>query len=97
MGFTEARARLIEALRSEVYDVEKRADTGEKNLLASGEVNEEFVVRLLQRCAGWEYSSSRHHFRDAECHIFTPSVGGRRWYVKAYWKGELAVFVSVHP
>jgi hypothetical protein len=97
MGFKEARARLIEALRSDQYTHDERTGAEGKNLLASGAVTEEFVVRLLRRCAGWEYSTSRHHFRDEDCHIFTPNVGGERWYVKAYWRNGLAVFVSVHP
>lgn len=97
MGFKEARAKLIEALRSDQYINDGRTDAQDKNLLASEAVTEAFVIRLLQRCAGWEYSTSRHHFRDADCHIFTPSLGGERWYIKAYWMGDLAVFVSVHP
>lgn len=97
MGFKEARALLIEALQSGRYTNDERADGEEKNLLASEAVTKEFVVRLLRRCAGWEYSTSRHHFRDADCHIFTPTFGGEQWYIKAYWRGGLAVFVSVHP
>lgn len=96
MGFKEARARLIEALRSGVYDVERRADAEEKNLLATREVSEEFVVRLLLRCAGWEYSTSKHHFQDEQCHIFTPMMAGDRWYIKAYFEPASAVFISVH-
>jgi hypothetical protein len=97
MGFKEARERLIDALLSNQYTHDDRTDPESKNLLASGVVNDDFVVRLLRRCAGWEYSTSRHHFRRADCHIFTPSFGGERWYVKAYWRDEIAVFVSVHP
>jgi hypothetical protein len=96
MGFKEARALLIEALRSKQYKNEDRADAEEKNLLAAGAVTEDLVVRLLLRCAGWEYSTSKHHFRDVECHVFTPSVGGERWYIKAYWKDGVAMLVSVH-
>ena len=59
MGFKEARARLIEALESGHYDSEERSDPEQKNLLDSGVVRPDFVVRLLHRCAGWEYSSSK--------------------------------------
>lgn len=97
MGFKEARALLIEALRSDLYDHEQRSDGDGKNLLASGAVDPAFVIRLLLRCAGWEYSTSKHHFRDVDCHIFTPMMGGERWYVKAYLQPVGAVFISVHP
>jgi hypothetical protein len=96
MGFKEVRALLIEALRSGVYDVEKRADTEEKNLLATREVTPEFVARLILRCASWEYSTSKHHFRDVQCHVFTPTMAGERWYIKAYLEPANAVFISVH-
>lgn len=97
MGFKDARALLIEALRLELYTHEDREDREHKNLLYSGQVTPEFVVDLLLRCAGWEYSTSRHHFHDEDCHIFTPSMGGERWYIKAYRGPAGVVFISVHP
>jgi hypothetical protein len=97
MGFKEIRAVLIEALRSRQYRNEERLDAAEKHLLASGSVDEDFVIRLLLRCPGWEYSTSRHHFYDVDCHIFTPTMDGERWYVKAYLERGRAVFISVHP
>lgn len=97
MGFKEARRRLIEALQSGNIDFEKRPDFREKNLLFTGEVDAAFVIRLLRRCAGWEYSTSKHHFlKDTWCHIFTPQLRGQRWYVKAYFLTATAVFISVH-
>jgi hypothetical protein len=96
MGFKEIRALLIEALQSEQYDSEPRADIGDKNLLSTEEVTSEFVIRLLRRCAGWEYSTSRHHTQDVDCHIFTPSLGGQSWYIKVYLRNGWAVFISVH-
>lgn len=96
MGFKEYRALLIEALRSKQYRHVERLDAEEKNLLQARAVDEEIVIRLLQRCAGWEYSTSKHHFWDVDCHIFTPTFGGDRWYVKAYFDAGQAVFISVH-
>lgn len=97
MGFKEARAFIVDALRSARIRHEHRADIEEKNLLRSRVVDEAFVARLLLRCAGWEYSTSRHHHLDVECHIFTPALGGERWYIKAYVQDDLAFFISVHP
>jgi hypothetical protein len=97
MGFKEYRALLVEALRSDQYISETRPDAAHRNLLSTGAVNPEFVARLLLRCGGWEYGTSRHHFRDVECHIFTPATAGERWYIKAYFELGRAVFISVHP
>lgn len=98
MGFKEARALLIEALQSDQYRAEDRSDVREKNLLDTEEVTPAFVIHLLNRCAGWEYGTSKHHFQDVWCHTFTPQLGAERWYIKAYFQpGGEAVFISVHP
>ena len=96
MGFKEIRAFIVEALRSGRVRHEDRSGGEEKNLLNTGAVTEEFVARLLLRCAGWEYSTSRHHYQDVDCHIFTPTVRGERWYIKVYVEHGRAVFISVH-
>src|ERR1043165_2320306 len=96
MGFKEVRAQLIQALRSGDSIHEERSDIDEKNLLSGGAVDAAYVIRLLLRCAGWEYSTSRHHFLDVDCHVFTPVMAGDRWYVKAYLEPGRAVFISVH-
>lgn len=96
MGFKDVRALLIAALRSGHFISEPRSDVEQKNLLSSGTVDEDFVIQLLPRCAGWEYGTSRHHFRDVDCHIFTPTLAGERWYIKAYFEPGHAVFISVH-
>ncbi|HEX2207159.1 MAG TPA: hypothetical protein VHG93_05715 [Longimicrobium sp.] len=96
MGFKEARALLIEALRAGRFIHEERSDIDEKNLLSAGAVAPAFVIRLLLRCAGWEYRTSRHHFLDVDCHVFTPTMAGDQWYVKAYLEPGRAVFISVH-
>jgi hypothetical protein len=97
MGFKEIRALLIEALLDDRVDHEMRVAMEEKNLLSTEEVTNEFVIRLLRRCAGWEYDTSRHHTQDVDCHVFTPSMGDERWYIKAYLQNGLAVFISVRP
>jgi len=97
MGLTNVRPLLIDALRSGRYQHEYRADIESKNLLAVGEVDPEFVVTLLQRCRGSEYQSSPHHFdRKVLCHVFTPTLRGERWYVKACFLAADAMFISVH-
>lgn len=97
MGFKDAREMVIAALREGRVRHDERSDIDRKNLLHSGTVTEGFVIGLLLRCAGWEYSTSRHHSLDADCHIFTPMAGGERWYIKVYLEPDRAVFISVHP
>jgi hypothetical protein len=97
MGFKDARKLLVEALRAKEYDHERRGDIAQKNLLYAGVVTADFVTELLLRCQGWEYSTSRHHFLELDCHIFTPKKDGEQWYIKAFLEPERAVFISVHP
>jgi hypothetical protein len=97
MGLRDVRLLLIDALESGRYQHEYRADMESKNLLAVGEVTPEFVVTLLRRCHGRDYRSSPYHFdRRVLCHQFTPTLGGERWYLKAYFLSSDAVFISVH-
>jgi len=98
MGLRDVRCLLIDALESGRVQHEYRADMESKNLLAVGEVTPEFVVRLLQRCQGREYKATPYHYDPRVlCHEFKPSLGGERWYVKAYFLSSDAVFISVHP
>ncbi len=98
MGLRDVRCLLIDALESGRVQHEYRADMESKNLLAVGEVTPEFVVRLLQRCQGREYTASPYHYdRGVICHEFKPSLDGERWYVKACFLSSDAVFISVHP
>lgn len=73
----------------------------EKNLLSTGDVSTEFVVCLLARCRGNQYSAVRHHTdRSVEVHIFRPVIASNdlsvQWYVKLYFHGG-TIFISVHP
>lgn len=97
MGFKDVRAKVIAALQSGDIRNEQRPDADEKNLLESDEVTTDFVVKLLLRCSGDQYETSLHHFdREVLCHVFTPYLGGERWYVKVYFQLSDAVFISVH-
>lgn len=97
LGFRAARRRLITALREGEYRHESRTTFEEKNLLAVGEFGPPEVIRLLQRCRGDQHRTSLHHFdRTLVVHEFRPEFGDRTWYVKAYFRGPMAWFVSVH-
>lgn len=97
MRFKEVRALVIQAVETGHYQHEERAEIDEKNLLHASKVTPEFVVRLLHRCSGEQYRPSRHHIDPTlVCHVFTPDRRGERWYVKVYFRANVAVFVSVH-
>jgi hypothetical protein len=106
MKFTEARRRIIQALREGSYQHEARDVVEGKNLLATGDVTSAEVAELLQRCRGDQHESQPHHFDDQVLvHFFKPTRQGEQWYIKAYLIGDpddedddprVAVFISVH-
>jgi len=71
-----------------------------KNLLATGDISPDEVVRLLRRCRGNQHSSSPHHWDPSvPVHVFRPTEGGATWYIKVYFVADAdgtAVFLSVH-
>ncbi|HEX2078236.1 MAG TPA: hypothetical protein VHG08_11025 [Longimicrobium sp.] len=97
MGFKDARASVVAALRSGQYQHEEREDGDEKNLLDAREVTPDFVATLLLRCSGDQYQARQHHADPGLlCHIFRPQLWGERWYIKVYFQSSVAVFISVH-
>ena len=98
MGFRDVKAALVAALESGNYEHELREVQEEKNLLAVGDVSQAFVVELVRKTTGNEYSSSTHHAEvSVEVHVLRPMKDGTRWYVKAYFTPDSsAVFISVH-
>lgn len=102
MGFKDARARAIEALRNNAVQHEFRDAIDEKNLLCVGDVSPEDVIRLLNACRGQQYACSPHHEApEIEVHVFRPeaSLDGKSrvaWYIKLYFVEPDVVFISVH-
>ncbi len=103
MGFKEARRLAIEAITGGRIQHEVRDEVDEKNLLLTGEVTPEQVVRLLKGCRGTQYQCSpHHHVREVLVHVFTPQGSlepqgsRRRWYIKLYFLEPDVWFISVH-
>lgn len=100
MSFKAVRGKVVAALLDGRFSHEERDQAEGKNLLASGHVSAEAVVRLLRRCRGDQHRSSPHHADPRQTvHVFKPIDESGRWYVKCYIvevDGIEAVFISVH-
>ncbi len=100
MEFSEAVRLTIAALEDGRFLHEPRPLASGKNLLATGDVSADDVIRLLRRCRPARYQTGVHH-DDAtqEVHFFKPKSAGIRWYIKSYLVESddlTAIFISVH-
>ncbi|MBV8076743.1 MAG: hypothetical protein JO284_10110 [Planctomycetaceae bacterium] len=100
MGFTEARKKAVEALRSGRFQSEPEGVVKGKNLLGTGEISSADVIDLLHRCRGPQHSSNPHHFNaDITVHVFQPVMNQVQWYIKLYfitYEDADVMFMSVH-
>jgi hypothetical protein len=100
VSFREARQRAIASLMSGFYRHEYRDVRRGKNLLEAGDISPAEVIGLLQRCRGTQHSVSPHHWdADVIVHVFKPSAGDIRWYIKLYFLDDAddsVIFISVH-
>lgn len=93
MGFKIVKEKIIDALMNATYEHEVRMDIDEKNRLQNGEVTAQFVIDLIRKSSGNDYSSSPHHQdRKVEVHVIVKN----EWYIKFYFIDPSAVFISVH-
>lgn len=105
VGFKDIKKATIDALQAGNVQHEARAGAiDDKNLLQTGDVTTQDVMRLLARCKGTQYSSAPHHqtHLNIEVHIFQPEMAlasgqeKRRWYIKLYLLESDIWFISVH-
>lgn len=97
VGLRAARKRLIEALSSGHFAFEYQDIRSGKNLLQTGEITPAFLIKLLLRCNGTQYSDSPHHLDPSVIvHIFKPEAARVRWYVKCYFLTVDTILISVH-
>lgn len=93
MGFREAKAALINALRSGDFQHEVRDSIEVKNLLAVGQISAEDVIDIVARCKGTDYSCSKHHMlKSIDVHVIVKNG----WYIKYYIIHPDVWFISVH-
>ncbi|QGR05681.1 hypothetical protein CTZ24_04360 [Pantoea phytobeneficialis] len=97
MAFKEIKSKAISCLKNGCYDHEARCDIDTKNLFSVGEIDEEYVISLIQRTFGDQYTYSPHH-QDSHTyvHLCRPYKDGCYWYVKFYFIEPDIIFISVH-
>lgn len=92
-GYNEARKKIIKALQNQNYQHEIRATINEKNLLSTGEVTPDEVIRLIGKSSGINHTMSMHHqIKSLQVHLI--KIDG--WYIKFYFIDPNAIFISVH-
>lgn len=97
MGLKDTRSRAIECLQTGRVQAVERVDIDEKNLLKTGVVTPDEVIKLLNATRGPQYKT-RPHKDDAsvEVHYFEPNVAGVDWHIKLYFLDPDCWFISVH-
>ncbi len=98
MGFTEAKRRVLNALKSGLFQHAVRDAIDEKNLLHTGEVSTEEVIGIINKCNGTHHTQSPHHMiSNIAVHVLKRDG----WYIKFYFiesgTNEAGTFfLSVH-
>ncbi|EJC6766208.1 hypothetical protein MX824_004885 [Vibrio parahaemolyticus] len=98
MGFSDVKKKAIKCLKEgSVQHETERSKVNEKNLLLTGKVDPDFVVRLLRNTTGQTHEEREHDtYEGVDVHICKPSVDGCKWYVKFYFSDPNTIFISVH-
>ncbi|CAI0772705.1 hypothetical protein [Serratia quinivorans] len=97
MGFRDIKQLAIRCLQQGAYDHEIRGNIDVKNLFATGQVDENWVIDLIRKTGGDAYQCCPHH-QDVtiDVHILRPWKSGCYWYVKFYFIEPDIIFISVH-
>lgn len=93
MSWKTKKSRVLGCLDADMVEHEARITIDEKNLLATGDVTNAEVAKLLARASGNQHSQSLHHL---DKHTMVNIVKTKDWYVKWYYIDPNIVFISVH-
>lgn len=103
MGLNDVRSRAIECLRSGTIQHAARDNIDEKNLLKTGAVTVDLVIKLMNATKGSEYSTTSHvDAPDVDVHVCKPMARAEgedeksSWYLKFYFIDPDLIFISVH-
>ena len=97
MGLIDIRKKAIECLKSGTVQAENRADIREKNLLKTGVVLVDEVIKILSVTKGSQYRKTPYKDDPSvDVHIFEPRYLGENWHIKLYFIEPDCWFISVH-
>ena len=103
MGLKDTRSKVIECLRSGNIQHEARDQIDIKNLLSTGAVSVEDVIKMVNATKGTEFVTSPHHaWPSIDVYTFKPKIWNKTankreaWYVKCYLLEPDTWFISVH-
>lgn len=97
MGFKEVKKKVIECLNSGNITHEARSNIDVKNLLSTGAMSSDEVIKILASSRGDSYSTSPHDYDSSvDVHIIKTRVLGVNWYIKWYFAEPDCVVISVH-
>ncbi len=96
-GFKETKSTLISCLKNGNIQHEARKNIDLKNLLSTGEISIDDLIKILNKSRGNEHETSAHHFDNSiDVHIIKTNFSGVYWYIKWYFLSPECVFISVH-
>lgn len=93
MGLKRARDLIVKCLKSGEFVNEDRLNQAEKNLLATRQVTEQDVIKMVCSCTGNQYEERDHEtVPGVKVHIMKPNG----WYIKFYYSEPNCIVISVH-
>jgi hypothetical protein len=97
-GFSQVKKCILKFLKEDNFQHEIRTDIDVKNLLATGKVSKDEVIRLIKSSNGTCHSKSPHHVTSS---FIVHVIKNKGWYIKFYFleinaNENISVFISVH-
>ncbi|MBN8542537.1 MAG: hypothetical protein J0L82_19260 [Deltaproteobacteria bacterium] len=97
MGMNDAKKKVVQSLKDGKVQAVERPDIKEKNLLKTGVISPEEVIKIISSTRGPNYRSEPHKdVAETSVHIFEPEYKGENWHIKCYFLEPDCWFISVH-
>lgn len=92
-NFKSVKSEVVNCLREGRFQHEFRESIDTKNVLSTGEISVDDVIKLILKTKGFQYECSPHHMVSSiDVHILKPD----NWYIKFYFVEPDVMFISVH-
>ncbi len=97
MNFKDVKRKVIECLKEGLILHEVRNHIDVKNLLSTGSISVDYLIEIIRRSRGNNYTCSPHHFYTTiDVHVINTNYSGQNWYIKWYFIEPDCIFISVH-